>query len=163
MHTYQLYMADDLNSAITELRAQLTTLSTQVKESDVHLSKYFDVPKISTALHSILDKNFGQDTLEELERLTAALIQVKEIADLGKEQSEPVAQMIKTRPSLIHALNLINQLSDVMKETDRLLNLELIANSDKKSPPGTIFAFSDQSIRYSLDTHSFDLYREFNA
>ncbi|KTC82221.1 hypothetical protein Lche_0485 [Legionella cherrii] len=163
MHSYKLDVVNDLDSAITALRSRLNALLTQVKESDAHLSQYFDVAKITAALSSIADKNFGLHTLNALEKLAADLIQVKEITDLSQEKAEHVAETMKAAPSLIYAVHLMSELSEAIKETERLLNIELVVNSTKEDDQGAILAFNDQSIKYSLKNHAFERFSEFQA
>lgn len=163
MHSYKLDVVNDLDSAITALRSQLDALLTQVKESDAHLSQYFDVAKITAALSSIADKNFGLHTLNALEKLAADLIQVKEITDLSQEKAEHVAETMKAAPSLFYAVHLMSELSEAIKETERLLNIELVVNSTKEDDQGAILAFNDQSIKYSLKNHAFERFSEFQA
>ncbi|VEB32929.1 hypothetical protein [Legionella cherrii] len=163
MHSYKLDVVNDLDSAITALRSRLDALLTQVKESDAHLSQYFDVAKITAALSSIADKNFGLHTLNALEKLAADLIQVKEITDLSREKAEHIAETMKADPSLIYAVHLMSELSEAIKETERLLNIELVVNSTKEDDQGAILAFNDQSIKYSLKNHAFERFSEFQA
>lgn len=163
MHSYRLYVVKDLDSAITALRSRLDALITQVKMSDAHLSQYFDVAQITAALSSIADKNLGLNTLNTLEKLAADLIQVKEIADLSQEKTEHIAEMMKATPSLTYAVHLMSELSETIKETERLLNMELVVNSSQDADQGAILASNDQSIKYSLKNHSFERFSEFQA